>query len=74
MEIAEHLAKFKIRQVTERGESEGVWLCMALASGGGVDYPVASHGQGSSPAAAEREAFLHLIHNIHHLFPTINIQ
>ncbi len=71
--ISGRLEGFKVNYVSELGE-EGVCLCMGLAESGRrvLPEPVASHGQGGSPQAAERMAALNLIHNISKLFPSMS--
>ena len=51
--------------VEEEGEEEGMHLCMACTQL--PSFVVASHGQGSSPSAAKRDASLRLIQNISQL-------
>lgn len=66
------LEGLKVSYVWEEGE-EGVFLCMGLAQSDRqlLPHPVASHGQGTSPQDAEREAACNLVHNISKLFPDI---
>lgn len=58
------LASHSVEYLLEEGEG-GVHLCMARTQLP-ASFEVASHGQGSSPSAAKRDASLRLIQNISH--------